>query len=40
MLYTVYVVIVAQWMTPSENRHEGEIAKLRDMVAVEACRGR
>jgi hypothetical protein len=25
---------------PSENRHEGEIAKLREMVAVEAHRGK
>ena len=24
-----------QWCTPSENQHKGEIAKLRDMVAVE-----
>ena len=27
-------------VTPSENRHEGEKAKSRDIVAVEACRGR
>ena len=27
-------------LSPSEKWHEGEIAKSRDMVAVEACRGR
>jgi len=28
------------WLKPSENWYKGEIAKSRDIVAVEACRGR
>ena len=30
------LVCVAPYVNPSEKRHEGEIAKSRDMVAVEA----
>ena len=33
-------LMVVRGLRPSENQHEGKRAKLRDMVAVEACQGR